>query len=171
MDAHDYFCKLQIQPSSNQIKDLFEWQSSYNYEQFWFTDEHTGEEVWDGNYLASDIKDIPECVEELYPVALELAGSCMLLKNTGNVPRHDDMYRRASITIPLNYTETYTTFWDEEEEHHLKLYHRGAAYLQNNKAVHEVVDSRGEFRHFFQINFFDHSYFYYRDLFKERGYI
>ena len=43
--------------------------------------------------------------------------------------------------------------------------------VEFHQAVHEVVDSRGEFRHFFQINFFDHSYFYYRDLLKEHGYI
>jgi hypothetical protein len=171
MDEYNYFCKLNIQPTAIQITSLYAWQESYNYQQFWFTDENTGEEVWDGNYLARNIEDIPLHIKELYPLALSLSGSCMLLKNTGNVPRHDDIYRQASITIPLNYTKSYTTFWDEEEEYHLKLYHHGEAYLQNNKAVHEVVDNRAEFRHFFQINFFDHDYFYYRDLFKEYGYV
>lgn len=143
--------KLKVQPSVENIDELFALQKNFKYIDF--AEENNGDS--DGNFIyVIDKKDLPNCINDLYKNYLDVSDFVVFLKNKGNVVRHTDVHRLSSLTIPLNVSTTPTLFWKDykSEKPYDCLYHNGEAYLQNNAILHSVPEAK-ETRYFFQISF------------------
>ena len=156
----DCFVKAPEQLSPLPQTELLEWQAT-------FTDRYTDIDP-DGNYdgnsvVIIDKADIPDYVYSVFSTAIDSCENVILLKNTSNVIPHYDTHRQISLTIPLNITNTPTKFWDEHTENYIELFHFGEAYIQNNSKVHSVDNTNNEFRVFLQLNWYTHSYEYWKD--------
>ena len=172
-DECEFWCKLKNQLSPEQRQEILDWEKDQVYVTFEY--DYQGKSTWDGNYVANKFakSDVPNCIHELWPEAVELCEKILLMKNTGNVLKHDDAARKCSITIPLNYTDTCTRFYDDEDttdQTYIELYHRGEAYLQDNSVSHSVEDNGGEYRYFLQLSFFEKSYNEVKEILGARGY-
>jgi hypothetical protein len=150
----DFYMKINRRLSDDVMTELVAFESTVDYKKFIWND------MWDGNYYCNDLTNdqLPSGVIETFSEVFDICENFCFLKNTGNVIKHHDVARRASVTIPLNVTDSYTQFWDWDETKYIKLRHNGEVYLQNNKQRHSVKDNGDEFRLFLQLNFFENDY-------------
>ena len=147
-----YFRKLNISISDAERSMLYEYQRHLVYTPFYYDGKP------DGHYVSREWS-VPRDIQERFKTIYEYSHSCVFLKNSGNVAKHYDINRFCSITVPLNYTETCTHFWENDKitVPSESLYHRGDIYLQNNKIKHSV-DASDEPRHFLQFSYKNHTY-------------
>lgn len=160
IEQDDYFCQvLDLTLNKEQRTELLELLHKHEFASPYIK-EYDGQT--DNNFF-TPAENLPNWFLEKAKKYLDI-GWPVFLKNKGYVPWHKDEKRKCSITIPLTYSNTPTSFKHLKEKlandhrafnspgEEIYLHHNYDSYLQNNQRYH-LVRRDAEWRCFLQISF------------------